>query len=375
MINDNPINILLVQLFSNGDCLYATAIAKQIKVDYPNCKLTWAIAGFCKNIISNNPYVDEIMVTNDVAKNDVVAFRKYKKKVIAEKLNGIWDEVFITTNMDTNLALYDGTIRGMILRAYPHKITVPLQPVLELTDKENENVDAFAINYNLKEFKNILLWEYAPQSGQSDLNFEMVMNVAKHLSAFKSTCIILTSPNKFEGTKNIIDASSLTIRENAALTHYCTLLIGCSSGITWLTTSTAAKFLPMLQLLNAHTIFINTPSVDFNRHKIKHNGLIEMCDFSEMGIFNCIEQIITNGFDSANKYNQQLPLQFNTTTTIVYNLLVYREFKALKKHFAIMKEVYGMQPEFTKAFYKGIAIFPFKLVKNIFKKKLLKETK
>ena len=51
MINNEPKNILLVQLFSNGDCLYATTIARQIKQDYPGCKLTWAIASFCKDII------------------------------------------------------------------------------------------------------------------------------------------------------------------------------------------------------------------------------------------------------------------------------------------------------------------------------------
>ncbi len=372
MINNNPINILLVQLFSNGDCLYATAVARQIKNDYPNSKLTWAIAGFCKNIIINNPYVDEILVTNEVAKNDVAAFRKYKKKVYEEKKSGKWDEVFITTNMDTNLALYDGTIRGMILRAYPHEITVNLQPVLQLTEKENENVHAFAISHSLKDFKNILLWEFAPQSGQSDLNFDMVMKVSKRVTELESTCIILTSPNKFEGTKNIIDASCLTIRENAALTHYCTLLIGCSSGITWLTTSTAAKFLPMLQLLNANTIFINTPSTDFNRYNIKHNGLIEMCNFSENDIYNCVHQILLNGFNAAQNFNQHLPLQFNTTTTIVYNLLVYREFKAIKKHIEIMKQVFGLQPGFTKAFYKGFVTFPFKLIKNFYRKKLLK---
>ncbi len=119
MLNNSiPNNILLVHLFSNGDCLYATAVARQIKEDYPGCKLTWAIAGFCKNIISNNPYVDNIMVPDEVAKNDVAALRKYKKKVFAEKAAGKWDEVFVTTNMDTNLAYYDGTIRGMIIKAY-----------------------------------------------------------------------------------------------------------------------------------------------------------------------------------------------------------------------------------------------------------------
>src|SRR4051812_43318777 len=103
--------ILLVQLFSNGDCLYATAIARQIKSDYPGYHLTWAIAGFCKSIIANNPYVDAIMEVNHVAKNDVVAFRKFKREVHERKIKGEFDLLFITHNMDTNQALYDGSIR------------------------------------------------------------------------------------------------------------------------------------------------------------------------------------------------------------------------------------------------------------------------
>ena len=369
-MNDIKPNILLVQLFSNGDCLYATAIARQIKKDYPDCKLTWAIAGFCKNIIANNPYVDEILVTDEVAKNDVKAFRKYKRKVFAEKKAGKWREVFVTTNMDTNLALYDGTIRGMVLRAYPKALTVPLQPVVVLTEAEKNNVASFAKTHALEKFKNVILWEYAPQSGQSTLNFEMVTTIAKRITTNTATCIILSSANKFNGTKNIIDASILTIRENSALTHYCSLLIGCSSGITWLTTSTAAKFLPMLQLLNANTIFINTPSVDFARYDIKHNGLIEICNFDEDKIFNCINEILKNSFNCAQKFNEQLPLQFNTTTTIIYNLLVYREFSAIKKHFDIITSVYGIQTLLLKAFFKGFTGMPFKLVKNILNKKM-----
>jgi ADP-heptose:LPS heptosyltransferase len=366
----NFLNILLVQLYSNGDCLYATVIARQIKNDFPTCKLTWVIANSCKNIIANNPYVDEVMVTNEVAKNDLVAFRKFKKKMFAEKAEGKWDDVFVTHNMDTNLALYDGTIRGMVLRAYPTKITVPLQPVLKLSDIEINNTAIFAESHKLNKFKNVLVWEYAPQSGQSELNFEMVMAVSKRITALPSTCVILSSANKFESSEKIIDASTLSVRENAALTHYCSLLIGCSSGITWLTTSSAAKFLPMLQLLNPNTKFINTPSVDFTRYNITHNGLIEMASFNETKIYDCLHQIITEGFFAAEKYNEQLPLQFNTTKTIIYNLVVYGEFAAIKKHISIVKSIYGWQPLFIKAVLLGFVSAPFKLIKNIWQKKV-----
>lgn len=88
--------ILLVQLYSNGDCLYTTTVARQIKQDFSGCHLTWLIAKFCKDIITSNPFVDEVLVTNEVSKNDIIAFRKLKRKVFSEKEEGKWDEVFVT---------------------------------------------------------------------------------------------------------------------------------------------------------------------------------------------------------------------------------------------------------------------------------------
>ncbi len=99
--------ILLVHLYSNGDCLYATTIARQIKSDFPGCNLTWAIAPYCKSIIANNPYVDDVMEV-PIDKNDVVAFRKLKKQFKLLKEEGKFNEIFITHNIDINLAYYDG---------------------------------------------------------------------------------------------------------------------------------------------------------------------------------------------------------------------------------------------------------------------------
>ena len=296
---DNPKRILLVQLYSNGDCLYATAVARQIKQDFPGCHLTWLIATFCNDIITGNPFVDEVLVTNEVAKNDIIAFRKLKKKVFEEKKEGKWDEVFVTHNMDDNQALYDGTIRGMIFGAYPNPVTVPVQPVLILSDEEKQRVKQFAEKNQIHQFRNVILWEFAPQSGQSVLNFDFVIKGAERITQIPGTCVILSSANSFSSSAKIIDASSLSVRENAALTHYSSLLIGCSSGITWLSTSSAAKQLPMLQLLDPQAYFRNAPSVDFSRYGIPTNELIELVQFDEEKIFQVVKAIIEDGIKVA----------------------------------------------------------------------------
>jgi len=357
--------ILLVQLFSNGDCLYATAIARQIKIDFPNSELTWAIASFCKNIIDLNPYVDQVRVVDDVPKNDVVAFRKFKKKINVEKAAGLWDEVFITTNMDDNQALYDGTIRGMVLRAYPKKITVPLQPVLILSDLEKQRVADFAVLHNLAKYKNVILWEFAPQSGQANLDFSLVMKISEALTSRKENCVILSSANSFSSSDSIIDASILTVRENAALTHFCTLMIGCSSGLTWISTSSAGKQLPMVQLLNAKTDFVNLPSVDFKRYGIVYENLIEIFEYNEKNILDCVLSILDKDFSFAkHQFAQKAYLQFNTTRKIVYNLLCYFQFYAVFNHIKISFSVYGFNLKLLSALFQSILFFPFKLILN-----------
>lgn len=367
---DNPRRILLVQLYSNGDCLYATAVARQIKTDYPGCHLTWLIAGFCKHIIDLNPYVDQVLVTDDVPKNDVIAFRKLKRKVFKEKKERLWDEVFITHNMDDNQALYDGTIRGMVFRAYPKPVSVPIQPILILSEEEKENVKKFADKNNFSKFRNVILWEYAPQSGQSVLSFEFVQRIAASLTQNKDVCIILSSANKFSGSEKIIDGSILSVRENAELTHYCTLLIGCSSGITWLSTSTGARQLPMLQLLDPQAYFRNAPSTDFTRYGIATDELIELINFNEEKVVEVVNSMIDKGMSFAKeKYNEPLPVQFKTTRKVVYNMLCYLQFGAIAKHYTITKKIYGRHPEFIKQFFLAFLTFPFKFIGNKWRKR------
>jgi ADP-heptose:LPS heptosyltransferase len=371
-----PQKILLVQLYSNGDCLYATTVARQIKKDYPGAHLTWAIASFCKNIIANNPYVDAVMEVNTVAKNDVAAFRRFKKEICRQQKRGIYDEVFIVHNADTNHAYYDGSIRSSILKAYPNPITVPIQPVLRLLPGEVEKANKFALDNDLESYRNVVLFEYAPQSGQSNITVDFAIRVAEGIVADNNTAIILSSANKVtHPNPAIIDGSSLTLRETAALSHHCNFLLGSSSGITWVTTSEAGKTLPMVQLLNANTTWVNPISRDFERFHIPNDQVIELLDFDEAKIVECV-CIALNDFRKAKQqFNQPIPLHFKTTRKIVYNLLVYFEFGAIARHIKVNREVYGDRLDFYKELMMGFLVAPFTLIKNIFQKRIKKAVK
>lgn len=365
--------ILLVQLYSNGDCLYATAVARQIKEDFPGSHLTWAIASFCKSIIDLNPFVDEIMEVKDVAKNDVAAFRRFRKGIYARKKNGEFDEVFITHNIDRNHAFYDGCIRSSILKAYPHPVTVPVTPVLCLSEKEINNARVFAEKYKLAAYRNVVLFEYAPQSGQSKITKQDAIYIAEGIVKNQDTAIILSSANKIEHiNKAVIDGSSLTLRETAALTHYCSLLLGTSSGITWISTADSSKKLPMIQVLNPFTTWVNPISRDHQRFGFPVDTVIELLTFDAKRIIACVSKALHDFKTAREEFNQPIPLHFKTTRSIVYNLLCYFEFNAIALHVKVNRQTYGQNLGFYRELIIGFLEAPFILIKNFAKKKVFK---
>jgi len=368
----NSAKILLVQLYSNGDCLYATAVAKQIKLDYPGCHLTWAIASFCKSIIAHNPFVDAVLEV-DITKNDVAAFRRLRKRFLAQEKDGAYDHVFITHNMDTNHSYYDGSIRSSILKAYQHPITVPVTPVLQLTADEINAANSFAAEKRLGHYRHVVLFEFAPQSGQLNITKESSISIAEAIVKHPGTAIILSSANKVNHSNPaIIDGSSLSLRETAALTHHCSLLLGCSSGITWISTADAAKLLPMVQILNAQTTWVNPISRDFERFNLPVQNVIELLEFNSEKIVLCVLAALNDFAAARQLYNQPIPLHFKTTRSIVYNLLCYLEFGAILRHVKVNRQVYGNRLAFYKELVLGFIMFPFTLVKNIFRKHLFK---
>ena len=91
-------NILLVQLGSNGDCLFVTTIAKQIKeIDYPGCNLTWMIGSNCSHIIENNHFIDDKIIIPIKDINDLWFKRNNIKEIIKkETVNCHFDKILIT---------------------------------------------------------------------------------------------------------------------------------------------------------------------------------------------------------------------------------------------------------------------------------------
>ena len=372
---NNQKKILLIHLYSNGDCLYATAVARQIKNDYPGCHLTWTIASWCKAILDNNPYVDAVIEIAGVNKdNSNPIQRRLKKEALEKKKAGEYDEVFLTQLIDDNIAHYDGCIRSGIFRGYDKPITVPITPVLRLRDEETEKVKQFATKHRLQEYKNVILFEFAPQSAQLEITPAMAIDMAGKLTQNESTAVILSSYLKIgDAHEKIIDGSALSIRETAAVTHYCTLILGCSSGISWISTSEAGKQLPMVQMLDPYSPWVNPMTRDFERFGLPVESIIELYDNDMDKAVTCVGMVINEGMAAARgKYYRPLPLHFIGTSRGIYNMLCRLQLGAIVRHIRINVSVFGWHPLLIKAIISGFVTAPFRLISNRIRKRLLK---
>jgi len=299
---------LIGQLARFGDCLFATTIARQIKHDYPGSHITWAVADTYKSILELNPYVDSIWVI-PVSEGDYydLNWKNFEKEALQRKQKGEFDEVIFSQILPLNCIRFNGTIRGTILSSYKRPITVPVAPVVRLSATEIENVKLFAARNNLQQYKHVVLFECNPGSNQSKITPELAVQISEKITQNNiDVCFILTSPFKINsGNARIIDACELTFRENAELTKYCSLLIGCSSGITWISTSDCAKRLPMLQLLNHNPVSFAGIHFDFEINGLDNSTVIEMINYDPDIVCNCVQSLLTEDFSKVKKRYHQ----------------------------------------------------------------------
>ena len=364
--------ILLAHLNSNGDCLYATTVAHQIKTDYPDCHLTWAISSMCRHILDHNPHVDEIweIPLKSIAELPQT-WKQFEKKFRQRESQGEFDDIFITQFMPGCIYNYDGLIRSSTFRGYPNPITVPVNPVLRLSSVEVINVINFIEIHKIKQKKNVILFECSPKSEQSFLNADLVLEIShKIIKDIEYTCVILSSDICFnESSGGIVDASALTLRENAELTKYCTLLIGCSSGITWISTSDWAKPLPMIQLLKAQPIWFASVAYDHNCCKLSTEHIIEMTECNADKVVDCVKSAINDSFRNAkDKFHQTITPTFNAYGYLLKDLIKELKFleayRLLKNH----SERHGIWRLFEWHLLKIIQFIPkqfLKMARNI----------
>lgn len=342
-----PLRILLVQLGSNGDCLFVTTIAKQIKeVDYPGCNLTWMIGKRFKAITLCNPYIDKVIEIPIITIQDLGYFReKISSLVYEEKKRNHYDYVFVTDYTPGNFKRWFGTTRSSLFRNYPHPLKIDPKPIVYLNIEEQKEVKDFCTKHTITNKSFNILFECSPQSGQSKMTFDIAMVISRELLKVQKNCkIILSSATSFISSDDrIIDGSVVTWRGNAELSKYCDLLVGCSSGISWLITSNWCKPIKTIQVIDPHCCngkISASMKLDNLYFGIDNSNIIEMHNPKIYDVVDCIEEVIAGHFYNAQKkYDEnvlnmfinfkflwELPISFLRKFNIMleFNLFTFR---------------------------------------------------
>ncbi len=309
--------IALVHLCSFGDCLYATLVARQIRRDFPNCELTWVIADRYASILEENPDIDVIhtIPISEFSQAQSGGWNIACRWVNDQLAAGLLDRAIFTQILPDNMLLYDGLIRSTVYRGYPNPVIGPHRPVVVLNSAEIDRVNSFISSLQIERFRHIFLFECGPRSNQSPMNPERAEQRAHRMAAQHPDLLLLLTSDRplISASRQVVDASELSVRENAVLARYCTGLIGCSSGITWLTTSIGGKLLPMLQVLTKSTEPFRFASVaaDFVRFELDASMVIEMADPDDDTILNCIQLWVSQSHIAARtRFNE--PLTFTS---------------------------------------------------------------
>jgi hypothetical protein len=301
----NKQKILLAHLNSNGDCLYASVIARQIKeVDHPGCHLTWAVNSKSKQTILHNPYVDEIWeYPTALQLTDIKEWQVFVQTAEARKKNKDFDVIYYTQIIGNNVIRLTGDIRPSTYSNYPHPITVPCDPIIRLTPEEVQHVKDFAEQHQLHQYKQVVLVECGPESFSLSLNPQSALEFAnQYVRSNDDIAFILSSAKKTDSNNSrVIDASVLSFRENAELTKYCSLFIGCSSGISWMATTDWAKPLPKIIVINDHALFNTSMADDHAWCGLPTNHIIELKEGAGLltTLEDCLHTVLNGSFEKA----------------------------------------------------------------------------
>jgi hypothetical protein len=342
--------LLLGQLGANGDCLYATILARQLRHDHPDAHITWAISSQCAGLLRNNPFVDEVWeVPISGWDQHATMWRVFEREATRRLLRHEFDHVVLSQIWPSNFQNFDGTVRPSILRAYGRPITVPIENIINLDESERDNVERFVREAGIMLFEHRIVFECSSKSGQSFVTPDVAQEIAEHVYAALPNAAVIFSTNvpMVLRHRNSHQAGALSLRENAALTHHCTLFVGCGSGITVAATSSAAKPLPMIQLLLEKTSVFASFAHDFEHFGLPHDHILEMTDEDPAHIADCIVAICRDGIATARtRFEGRIPVRFDHYLQLVTgSLLDVQRYLDAAQSLTVTAQRYGWRPE------------------------------
>ncbi len=219
-----------------GDILNCTPVARQLKLNEPDCLITWFTSERGAMALEHNPHVDEVVaLPGDPVKLD--------ERVLELKRLRPWTR-FLTPAPYMNYQAAPGGSLFEILRASAGiPLTVPFRPVLRL--REDEIREARAYWESLPGGPRILV-ETEFYSQQSRWNRSNAFDLVERLAPVSPLLVFTarTCPEFLDDLREVYPRAvwcQAPFRQNAELYNLCDAFIGVSSGITCLTISTHCR--------------------------------------------------------------------------------------------------------------------------------------
>ena len=338
--------ILLGQLGANGDCLYATILARQLRHDHPNAHITWAISSQCAGLLANNPDIDEVWQIPIAGwERHETMWRVFEREAMRSYVEHSYDLMLLSQIWPNNFRNFDGTVRPSILRSYGRPITVPIENVIRLTPEEIDRVERFVEKQRLRDFEHRILFECSSKSGQSFVTPELAQEIARRIYEILPSATIVfstSSPMRLDDKRSRY-AGTLSLRETAHLTRDCTLFVGAGSGVGVAACSTAARPLPMIQLLSAATSVFASFAHDFEYFGIGGRPVLEMTNEDPCVIADCIATTCRDGIETAMVgFDGRVPVRFDHYFALIDQCLLksYRFLDAARS-LTVTAERYG----------------------------------
>lgn len=112
-MNIQPENILIVRTDRIGDLILTLPLAGLIKNQYPNCKVSFLIREYTKNIVSNHPHIDEVIVLRK--NNGKVSFSENLSIIKSKKFDSC---IVVYPTFLLSLIMFFGGIKNRIGTGY-----------------------------------------------------------------------------------------------------------------------------------------------------------------------------------------------------------------------------------------------------------------
>lgn len=319
--------ILLGQLGANGDCLYATILARQLRHDYPDAHIVWAISSLCKSALRNNSDINEIWEIPVFGwEQQEAAWRVFEREAIHRYQRGEFDRILLSQIWPQHFENYDGTVRPSILRSYGRPITVPIENVIDLDEEELQNVSRFVTDNRIPERKHRILFECSAKSGQSFVTPDLAQEIADHLYGMLSDATVIFSthlPMQLRDKRSLY-AGDLSLRETAGLTHSCSLFVGAGSGGTVVASSSASAKLPMIILLSGSTSVFASFAHDFEYFGIEDRQIFEITNEDPRYLAKYIASVCECGPAGVEASESRVPVVFDHYLALIESCLLQR---------------------------------------------------